>query len=345
MQKETIIHNNRKVIKTIKNNGTISYTQRGVYIGVDVKTGKKVTSSSTVTFTNYNKITTPEKKLEKLKLVSSSNLKDLETIIKYNIANNIHFYRITSALIPLVTHPEVGYWGHREFLKKDFEYVGKLINNSNMRVDTHPDEFNVINSEKESVVENTLRTLNMQVDLFEAMNYEDGKMVIHIGGAKGGKDLASDRVIYNLKKFPQRITNRLILENDDKTFNAEEVLKICKQTKLPMVLDVHHHNCNSCEEDIKSLLPKVFSTWEEEKLPPKIHFSSPREFENDRKHADFIDAKKFLEFIYKAKESVNKDFDVMLKEKKKDITLNTLVKDLKHITKDIKFIDNSTFEI
>lgn len=41
MQKETIIHNNRKVIKTIKNNGTISYTQRGVYIGVDVKTGKK----------------------------------------------------------------------------------------------------------------------------------------------------------------------------------------------------------------------------------------------------------------------------------------------------------------
>ena len=47
MQKETIIHNNRKVIKTIKNNGTISYTQRGVYIGVDVKTGKKVTSSIT----------------------------------------------------------------------------------------------------------------------------------------------------------------------------------------------------------------------------------------------------------------------------------------------------------
>ena len=41
MQKETIIHNNRKVTKTTKNNGTISYTQRGVYIGIDVKTGKK----------------------------------------------------------------------------------------------------------------------------------------------------------------------------------------------------------------------------------------------------------------------------------------------------------------
>lgn len=47
MQKETIIHNNRKVTKTTKNNGTISYTQRGVYLGIDIKTGKKVTSSIT----------------------------------------------------------------------------------------------------------------------------------------------------------------------------------------------------------------------------------------------------------------------------------------------------------
>ena len=116
------------------------------YVAISKALCKKVTSSSTVTFTNYNKITLPNKKLEKLKSVAASNLRDLETIIRYNIENNIHFYRITSALIPLVTHPEVGYWGHREFLKKDFEYVGKLINDSKMRVDTHPDEFNVINS-------------------------------------------------------------------------------------------------------------------------------------------------------------------------------------------------------
>lgn len=47
MQKETIIHNNKKVTKTTKNNGGISYTQRGVYIGIDIKTGKKVTTSVT----------------------------------------------------------------------------------------------------------------------------------------------------------------------------------------------------------------------------------------------------------------------------------------------------------
>ena len=91
------------------------------YVAISKKLGKKVTSSSTVTFSNYNKIVLPSKKLEKLQTVAASNLHDLEKIIKYNIENNIHFYRITSALIPLVTHPEVGYWGHREFLKQDFE--------------------------------------------------------------------------------------------------------------------------------------------------------------------------------------------------------------------------------
>lgn len=113
------------------------------YVCISKKLGKKVTSSSTVTFANYKKIATPEKRLEKLKSVAASNLNDLATIIKYNIEHNIHFYRITSALIPLNTHPEVGDWSHRKFLKKDFEYVGRLINESNMRVDTHPDEFNV----------------------------------------------------------------------------------------------------------------------------------------------------------------------------------------------------------
>ncbi|WP_290459195.1 UV DNA damage repair endonuclease UvsE [Romboutsia ilealis] len=312
------------------------------YVAIALNLGK-VTSSSTLTYTRYLKLN-KEDRLKKLKEVTYSNIEALEKILRYNIDNNIHFYRMTSNFIPLATHPDV-MWDYLKYFKKDLEYIGKLIKDNNLRVDAHPDQFNVINSDRESVVENTLRTLNMQVDLFEAMNYEQGKLVIHIGGAKGGKDIALDRFINNLKNVPKRITDRLILENDDKTFNAKEVLQICERINLPMVFDIHHHNCNNCEEDIKSLLPQIFKTWEDEELVPKIHFSSPREFEKDRKHADYIDANRFLEFIYKAKESVNKDFDIMIEAKKKDIALNILVKDLKKLTKDIKFIDSATLEI
>ena len=101
------------------------------YVSISNKLGKKVTSSSNVTFANYNKIKSNKEKEEKLLKTAFSNLTGLEAILKYNIENNIHFYRITSGLIPPVTHPEVGYWGHREIFKKDFEYIGRIINENN----------------------------------------------------------------------------------------------------------------------------------------------------------------------------------------------------------------------
>ncbi|MCR8747090.1 UV DNA damage repair endonuclease UvsE [Romboutsia lituseburensis] len=304
---------------------------------------QKVTSSSTVTFARYSKLK-EEEKLKKLKDVTYSNIEALEQILNYNIKNNIHFYRITSNLIPLATHPEV-LWDYRKYFKKDFEYIGNIIKNSNMRVDTHPDQFNVINSDKESVVENTIKTLNTQVDLFEDINYDNGKLVIHIGGAKGGKDEAIQRFIENLKKFPDRISSRLILENDDKTYTAKEVLDICKKVNLPMVLDVHHHDCNNNGEKLDNLLKDIFETWENENLPPKIHFSSPREFENDRKHSEYIDVDKFIKFLELAKKTVDKDFDIMIEAKQKDRALIKLMDDLKNKRKDFKYIDESTIEI
>lgn len=47
MNKETIQHNNKKVIKTTKQNGEISYSIKGVYIGTDIKTGKRITRTIT----------------------------------------------------------------------------------------------------------------------------------------------------------------------------------------------------------------------------------------------------------------------------------------------------------
>lgn len=314
------------------------------YVAISMKLGKKITSSSTVTFTNYNKITSPDKKLEKLKSVALSNLNDLEKILKYNIENEIHFYRITSALVPLATHPNVGYWGHREFYKKDFEHLGKIIRKSKMRVDTHPDEFNVLNSINSSVVENTERNLMCQAEWFEDLDYPEGKMVLHVGGATGGKEEGLKRFVNNFRKFPEEITSRLIIENDDKTYTAKEVLNLCQELNIPMVLDVHHHNCNNNGESVQDILEEVFNTWNKEKLPPKIHFSSPREHEKDKKHADYIDAAEFIKFIEQSKK-IDRDFDVMLECKLKDEALYKLAGDIKQLKPQYKWIDASTFEV
>ena len=47
MQIEVIEYKGSKVKKKIKQNGAISYSQKGVYLGVDVKTGKQVTTTIT----------------------------------------------------------------------------------------------------------------------------------------------------------------------------------------------------------------------------------------------------------------------------------------------------------
>ena len=71
-----------------------------------------------------------------------------------------------------------------------------------MRIDFHPDQFNVVNSIKENVVKDTLRNLNHAVDLYDLMDYDDGKLVIHVGSSAGGKEDSINRFIDNFNEFP-----------------------------------------------------------------------------------------------------------------------------------------------
>lgn len=304
----------------------------------------KVTSSSTVTYTTYTKLGSDEKKLNKLKQVTLTNLDDLYKILQYNAENNIHFYRITSQLIPLATHPEVVNWDYRKIFKIDFKRIGDFIHKHNIRVDTHPDEFNVINSTREEVVESTKRNLWYHVHFFEDISYLNGKMVLHIGSSQGGKDKAMERFIANFKAYPDEITSRLMLENDDKTFTTSEVLHICQQVNTPMVLDVHHHLCNNEGTELQPLLKDIFHTWNGQPFPPKVHFSSPKEGGTDRKHADYINPLDFIVFLEMCK-PLNIDIDIMLEVKKKDLGLFKLVEDLKEIRKDWHWLDESTLEL
>jgi UV DNA damage endonuclease len=311
------------------------------YVAIALKL-PKVTSSSNVTFAYYNKLNTDEKRLDKLKTVTRTNLDDLYTILKYNVENNIHFYRITSALVPLTTHPEVTNWNYREIFKKYFEVIGDYINTNNLRVDTHPDQFNVINSAKPQVVQNTIRNLLFHSNFFQDINYPEGKMVIHIGSGEGGKEVALERFVENYKTLPKEIGSRLIIENDDKTFTAKETLHLCSKIRRPMVLDIHHHKCNNNGEDVLDMLRGAFDTWRQVNQPPKIHYSTPREFENDRKHADYINVEDFVEFVERAKE-INMDFDVMIEAKMKDLALYKLVEDIKVLRPHWTWQDGSTF--
>ena len=298
-----------------------------------------VTTSSTITYTNYiNKNYNTSKLLE----ITKNNLDSLYEIIKYNVKNNFHFYRLTSKLVPLATHDKVDF-DYITPLLDEYKKIGKLINDNNIRVDTHPDQYAVLNSMDSKIVKNTVEILEYHYKIMDAIGIKDKIIILHVGSSACGKKASITRFINNINKLPNYIKKCIAVENDDKVYNIKDVLELCHKINVPMVLDYHHFICNNEKEDINDYLKEIMDTWDG-KLP-KMHFSSPKsklkkEF---RSHSDYINKECFIKFINILKKQ-DKDIDIMLEAKAKDDAVSRLVRCLKYET-NYKFLDETTFII
>lgn len=296
-----------------------------------------VTTSSTITYTNYiNKNYNTSKLLE----ITKNNLDSLYEIIKYNVKNNFHFYRLTSKLVPLATHDKVDF-DYITPLLDEYKKIGKLINDNNIRVDTHPDQYAVLNSMDSKIVKNTVEILEYHYKIMDAIGIKDKIIILHVGSSACGKKASITRFINNFNKLPDHIKKCIAVENDDKVYNIKDVLELCHKINVPMVLDYHHFICNNEKEDINDYLKEIINTWDG-KLP-KMHFSSPKsklkkEF---RSHSDYINKECFIEFINILKKQ-DKDIDIMLEAKAKDDAISRLVRYLKYET-NYKFVNETTF--
>lgn len=298
-----------------------------------------VTTSSTVTYTNYlNKNYTVDKLLD----ITKNNLKNLKEIIIYNVKNNYHFYRLTSKLVPLATHDKVNF-DYITPLTSEYKKIGKIINDNKIRVDTHPDQYAVLNSMGKRIVTNTFQILEYHYKVLNALNIKNPIIILHVGSSACGKKASITRFINNFNKLPKHIQKCIAVENDDKIYNIKNVLSLCNKLNIPMVLDYHHYICNNDEEKIEDYIERIMNTWKD--INPKFHFSSPKsklkkEF---RSHHDYINSDEFIKFINLLK-PYNKDVDIMLEAKAKDDAISRLVRELKYKTK-YKFIDETTFKI
>ncbi len=298
-----------------------------------------VTTSSTITYTNYiNKNYNTSKLLE----ITKNNLDSLYEIIKYNVKNNFHFYRLTSKLVPLATHDKIDF-DYITPLLDEYKKIGKLINDNNIMVDTHPDQYAVLNSMDSKIVKNTVEILEYHYKIMDAIGIKDKLIILHVGSSACGKKASITRFINNFNKLPDHIKKCIAVENDDKVYNIKDVLELCHKINVPMVLDYHHFICNNEKEDINDYLKEIIDTWDG-KLP-KMHFSSPKsklkkEF---RSHSDYINKECFIKFINILKKQ-DKDIDIMLEAKAKDDAVSRLARCLKYET-NYKFLDETTFII
>ncbi|MEX1012823.1 MAG: UV DNA damage repair endonuclease UvsE [Waddliaceae bacterium] len=230
-------------------------------------------------------------RLEYLAPIIESNLQNLYLAIQYCANNGIGAFRINSGLLPIYTHPEWGYTledlPNIDCLKTHFQKIKQLSRDRNIRLSFHPDQYVVLNSPKEDVVEKSIADLEYHGYLAKLLGAD--VINIHGGGGYGDKAAAIQRFAQNFKRLSDEVQKRLTVENDDKTFTPSDLIPLCKELNIPLVYDVHHHRCLPDRLTIEQATKKALETWNRE---PLFHLSSPKNGWRGltpRLHHDFID--------------------------------------------------------
>ncbi|MVX64702.1 UV DNA damage repair endonuclease UvsE [Clostridium chromiireducens] len=269
--------------------------------------------------TNLKSCTAKNVTEEKLLEIISYNLKSIENIIDYNIQNNIKLFRITSDLIPFGSSPlnKLSWW---EIFSQEFLAIGKKIRENNIRVSMHPGQYTVLNSPSEEVVSRAIEDLNYHTKVLDSLGVGgEHKIILHIGGVYNDKEQAVNRFVDNYKQLDDAVKQRLVIENDDKSYNINDVLKIGTKLNIPVVFDNLHNeiNCYDKEKSDLYLINECKKTWKEKDGNQKMHYSQQDPLKKAGSHSNTIRISKFLDFY----ESIERqDIDIMLEVKDKNLS-------------------------
>ena len=256
---------------------------------------------------------------EKLTEVTEHNLAALERMIDYNHKNDIKLFRISSDLIPFGSSP-VNTLAWPEIHKEAFDRIGSKIRKSGMRVSLHPGQYTVLNSPTEDVVERAITDLVYHDKILIALGTDQtNKIVLHVGGIYGDKKEALERFEQNFRRLPEAVRNRLIIENDDRLYNIEDVLTLAHRLHVPAVYDNLHHAINPPPSGGTDpyWIAEAKKTWKAADGNQKIHYSQQALDKRPGAHTDTINLETFLTFHEQLED---KQIDIMLEVKDKNLS-------------------------
>ncbi len=280
------------------------------------------TPNSTFRIANFSR----EKLIEKVE----NNLCCLESILHYNRKNELLFFRISSDLVPFAGH-EICTFDWKKNFREKLTAIGRYIRNGDVRISMHPDQFTLLNSPKRDVVMKSISDLRWHCELLEAMELDKkAKVQIHVGGVYGDKEEAIKRFIGSYQKLPLIIRERLVIENDERSYSLQDCIKISEITGVPVLFDVFHHLCLNNGESVKKALTMASETWKKEDGLPMVDYSSQEVSGRRGKHTATINTEDFKNFITETKMI---DFDIMLEIKDKEKSAEKALKVARKIRK------------
>jgi UV DNA damage endonuclease len=141
------------------------------------------------------------------------------------------------------------------------------------------------------------------------------KVQIHAGGAYGDKDASIRRFAERYRGLEERITKRLVIENDERIFNVTDCLTVHGLTGVPLVLDTLHHELFNTGEGVARALAGTAATWDDEDGLPIVDFSDQDPDGRRGKHAESFHPGRLRALL---RTTAALDFDLMLEVKDKE---------------------------
>jgi len=251
------------------------------------------------------------------------NCRDILPILQWNLENGIQLFRLSSSVFPWASEYRIEELKDITEIKLALKIAGDFTKANGMRITSHPGPFNKLCSERESVVTNTIRDLEIHGEVFDMMGLDqshNAKINIHLGGAYGEKDMAISRFITNFFRLPYSVSSRLTVENDDKAslYSTKELVELLHpETGIPIVHDQHHHTFCDGGLTQEEGMRLAATTWKPG-IRQVIHYSESRSVEaGDPK----IKPQAHSDFIKNRIETFGMDIDVMIEAKGKDLAL------------------------
>lgn len=263
------------------------------------------------------------------------NLEDLMTILQWNEAHGIRFFRIDSGIAPHITNPALIESKKTYVLAYSLEPVQNLLKSiglyaksKNHRLTFHPDLYLNLGSPSTIVSIKSAREMWYHAQLMDMMHLDlDSVMVLHGGGAYGNKTAAIRRWIARFLRLPNNIKRRVVIENDEFVYSIDDVLLIGKTVGIPVVLDVFHWSIYEryhpgAQTSIENVLPQIIKSWKSR--TPKFHISEQHSHAPVASHSDYI--KVIPSYLLTAPTKFARRIDLMIEAKTTEKALRRLRK-------------------
>jgi UV DNA damage endonuclease len=212
-----------------------------------------------------------------------ANVRDLLTILEWNVAHDIKCFRISSELFPRMTCAEFGYdftdLPDHTAITLQLKRCGDYAIRHGLLLSFHPGPFTTLASPNPVAAQNGINEVEMHAlycNLIDPDNQLDIPINYHIGGMyKQDPAVVADRFAASFDTLSDRAQRATVLENDDKAscWSVQLLHKhIYSRLDIPITMDLHH-SCFSRESDI-SLYDEFLlaqSTWNDRCM--QVHYS------------------------------------------------------------------------